>query len=65
MLNYTLLQSSAFAPQIPFAGRFYLKKVEKGEYQVKDALNYIELIAACEKVGDHVINVSEGITGQI
>jgi len=45
--------------------RDYLKKVEKGEYHVKDALHYIELIGACEKVGDHVINVSEGITGQI
>jgi phosphate:Na+ symporter len=45
--------------------RDYLKKVEKGEYHVKDALHYIELIASCEKVGDHVINVSEGITGQL
>jgi phosphate:Na+ symporter len=45
--------------------REYLKKVEKGEYHVKDALHYIELIAGCEKVGDHVINVSEGITGRI
>jgi phosphate:Na+ symporter len=45
--------------------RDYLKKIEKGEYNVKDALQYIELINACEKVGDHVINVSEGITGRI
>ena len=45
--------------------REYLKKVEKGEYNVKDAIHYIELISACEKVGDHVINVSEGIIGEI
>jgi phosphate:Na+ symporter len=45
--------------------RDYLKKVEKGEYHVKDAIHYIELISSCEKVGDHVINVSEGITGKI
>lgn len=45
--------------------REYLKKVEKGEYNVKDAINYIELINACEKLGDHVINVTEGITGQL
>ena len=45
--------------------RDYLKKVEKGEYNVKDAIHYIELISSCEKVGDHVINVSEGITGKI
>lgn len=45
--------------------REYLMKIEKGEYHVKDAIMYIELINSCEKVGDHVINVSEGITGQI
>jgi len=45
--------------------REYLKKVEKGEYNVKDAINYIELINGCEKLGDHVINVTEAITGQL
>lgn len=45
--------------------REYLKKVEKGEYNVKDAINYIELINGCEKLGDHVINVTEAITGKI
>lgn len=45
--------------------REYLKKVEKGEYNVKDAINYIELINGCEKLGDHVINVTEAVTGQI
>ena len=45
--------------------REYLKRVEKGEYHIKDAIHYIELINACEKVGDHVINVSEAVTGQI
>ena len=45
--------------------REYLKKVEKGEYNVKDAINYIELINGCEKLGDHVINVTEAITGKL
>jgi len=45
--------------------RDYLKKIESGKYNVKEAIQYIELINACEKVGDHVINVSEGVTGQI
>ena len=45
--------------------REYLKKVEKGKYNVKDAINYIELINGCEKLGDHVINVTEAITGKI
>ena len=45
--------------------RQYLKQVEKGKYNVKDAINYIELINGCEKLGDHVINVTEAITGKI
>ncbi len=45
--------------------REYLKMVEKGEYNVKDAINYIELINGCEKLGDHVINVTEAVTGKI
>jgi len=45
--------------------REYLKKVEKGKYNVKDAINYIELINVCEKLGDHVINVTEAIAGKI
>ena len=45
--------------------REYLKKVEKGKYNVKESINYIELINGCEKLGDHVINVTEAITGKI
>ncbi|MEN8249619.1 MAG: Na/Pi symporter, partial [Bacteroidota bacterium] len=45
--------------------RDYLKKVGSGEFTVKDAINYLELINGCEKVGDHVINVSHAITGSL
>ena len=45
--------------------RDYLRSVELGEYDVKSALIYSELIQSIEKVGDHVINVTEAITGQI
>jgi len=45
--------------------RDYLKKVESGEFDVKESMRYIELVNSCEKVGDHVINVSESISGQI
>ena len=43
----------------------YLRSVEKGEYDVGSALIYSELIQSIEKVGDHVINVTEAVTGQI
>ena len=45
--------------------RDYLKKVETGEYDVKDSMRYIELVNAAEKIGDHVINVSETLSGQV
>ncbi|MCP3675955.1 MAG: Na/Pi cotransporter family protein [Gammaproteobacteria bacterium] len=45
--------------------REYLKMVEKGKYNVKDAINYIELINGCEKIGDHVINVTEAVVGKL
>jgi phosphate:Na+ symporter len=45
--------------------RDYLKKVENGEFNVKESMRYIELVNSCEKVGDHVINISENISGQV
>ncbi|MCC7331346.1 MAG: Na/Pi cotransporter family protein [Flavobacteriales bacterium] len=41
----------------------HFKNVEKGEYDFKSATAYSELYNALEKVGDHIINVSEGVLG--
>ena len=38
--------------------------VEKGEYNFQSAAVYSDLFNSLEKVGDHVINVTEGITGE-
>lgn len=35
--------------------------LEKGEYDFKSAMHYRDLYMACEKVGDHLINVSESM----
>ena len=45
--------------------REYLKKVEKGKYDVMHSMNYMELITTCEKLGDHVISVTEAIVGEV
>lgn len=45
--------------------RSHLKSIENGDYNVKSGLIYNDLFSSCEKVGDHVINVSEALAGEI
>ena len=45
--------------------RAHLKSVETGSYNVKSGLIYSDLFSSCEKVGDHLINVSEALAGEI
>jgi len=42
----------------------HFESVEKGDYNFKSATIYSDLFNSLEKVGDHTINVSEGITGE-
>jgi len=39
--------------------------LEKGEYDFKSAMHYRDIFMACEKVGDHLINVSESMQMKI
>lgn len=43
----------------------HLKSIEKNEYGVKSGLIYSDLFFNCEKIGDHIINVNEGLKGEI
>ncbi|MDH5367968.1 MAG: Na/Pi cotransporter family protein, partial [Cyclobacteriaceae bacterium] len=45
--------------------RNHLGKIEKGEYDVKSGLIYSDIFNLMERVGDHVINITEGIIGEI
>ncbi len=45
--------------------RAHLKSIEAGDYNVKSGLVYNDLFSSCEKVGDHVINVSEALAGEV
>ena len=40
------------------------QKVENGEYEIHTTLIYNDLIEDCEKIGDHIFNISETITGE-
>jgi len=45
--------------------RSYLEHAEKGEYNFQSGIMYNDLFSSCEKVGDHIINVSEAVAGEI
>ncbi len=41
----------------------YLQKIEKGEFKIQTGMIYNNLIHSLEKVGDHIHNITEAITG--
>ena len=43
----------------------YLENTEKGEYEFQSGILYNDLFSSCEKIGDHIINVSEAMAGEI
>lgn len=43
----------------------HLQSVESGEYNLKSGMIYSDILSMSEKIGDHVINVTEGITGEV
>ena len=43
----------------------HLQNMEVGKYHVKSGMVYSEMFSLCEKIGDHIINVSEGASGLI
>ena len=43
----------------------HLKMIESGDFHMQGALTYSNLFSSLEKVGDHIINVSEAVAGEI
>lgn len=43
----------------------HYKNMEQGEYNFQNATIYSDLFNSLEKVGDHIINVTEGVVGEI
>ena len=41
----------------------YLENVQNGGYNIKGGMIYNDIFSSCEKVGDHIINVSEAVEG--
>ena len=45
--------------------RAHLINVESGDHNIKSGLIYSDLFNSCEKLGDHLINVSEALMGMV
>lgn len=43
----------------------HLENIEKQEYSVRSGMIYNDLFSSLEKVGDHIINVSEAVAGKM
>jgi phosphate:Na+ symporter len=41
----------------------HFKSIEKGDYNIKSGLYYNGLYSSCEKLGDHLLNINEAVTG--
>jgi phosphate:Na+ symporter len=42
----------------------HYRSIELGDYNIRSGLVYNDLFSSCEKVGDHLINVSEALAGE-
>jgi phosphate:Na+ symporter len=45
--------------------REYISRIESGNYNLRSGTIYSDLFSSLEKVGDHIENVSEALTGKI
>ncbi|MCB9193041.1 MAG: Na/Pi cotransporter family protein [Flavobacteriales bacterium] len=45
--------------------KVHLRSIEGGDYNIRSGLVYNDLFSSCEKVGDHLINVSEALAGEL
>ena len=43
----------------------HLESMQKEDYNINSGMIYSDLFSSLEKVGDHVINVSEAVAGKI
>lgn len=45
--------------------RNHMKNIATGEYDILSGMAYIDLVSLLERIGDHIINVTEGVVGEI
>lgn len=43
--------------------RLIYDRIEKGQYPVEDGVIFLDFVNAAEKVGDHIVNINQALTG--
>ena len=64
-LDEAMLMEQHINRQRDHLHRGHLKSVESGEQNIHTGLIYADLYSNCEKIGDHLINVSEALSGRL
>lgn len=64
-LNTAIEREAAINKKRDKLRKKHLKNIEKGDYDIMSGIIYSDLYNLIERVGDHVINVSEAITGEL
>lgn len=64
-LDEAMLMEQHINRQRDHLRRRHLQSVESGEHNIHAGLIYADLYSNCEKIGDHLINVSEALRGRL
>ncbi len=64
-LDEAMLMEQHINRQRDHLRRRHLQSVESGEQNIRTGLIYADLYSNCEKIGDHLINVSEALRGRL
>ena len=64
-LDEAMLMEQHINRQRDHLRRRHLQSVESGEHNIRTGLIYADLYSNCEKIGDHLINVSEALRGRM
>nr|WP_289847865.1 PhoU domain-containing protein [Reichenbachiella agariperforans] len=60
-LDSAMLIEEAIDVKTKKLNKAYYKKIEEKNYDIRTGVAYRDLVFACEKIGDHLINVTESL----
>ncbi len=62
-ITAAIVRENAINKLMKSINKAHLKSIDERDYDVKTGIIFRDIIFGCEKVGDHIINVTEGVIG--